>query len=66
MNPIAGKKNLDHDCDQAVRAGAGDENRTRTISLGNGAATAERAADLAVRVDWSGLADPWSPWLIAR
>ena len=33
--------------------GAGDENRTRTTSLGNRAATPERAADLPVRVDWS-------------
>ena len=33
----------------AFAVGASDENRTRTISLGSGAATATRRADLAVR-----------------
>jgi hypothetical protein len=31
----------------AIACGAGDENRTRTISLGSGAITAARGADLA-------------------
>ena len=33
-------------CDQALRGGAGDENRTRTISLGSAAITAASGADL--------------------
>jgi hypothetical protein len=31
---MSGKRNYDHACEQAFRRGAGDENRTRTISLG--------------------------------
>ena len=39
--------------DLGLHIGAGDENRTRTISLGNRADTAERAADLPILVEWS-------------
>jgi hypothetical protein len=31
---MPGKRYRDHACEQAFRGGAGDENRTRTISLG--------------------------------
>jgi len=47
MHPDDGKLNRDHASDQALRDGAGDENRTRTISLGSGAVTAVRGAELA-------------------
>ena len=47
MNPMAGKKTRDHACDQALHSGAGDENRTRTISLGSSAVAAARGADQA-------------------
>ena len=36
--------------DLALRGGAGDENRTRTISLGSGAVTAAEGPDLLVLV----------------
>jgi hypothetical protein len=40
-------KTSDHDRDLGCCYGAGDENRTRTISLGSAAVTAARGPDLA-------------------
>src|ERR1700683_2684881 len=50
MNPMTGERNRDYARDQAFRGGAGDENRTRTISLGSGAITAAHGADLREKV----------------
>jgi len=46
--------------------GAGDENRTRTISLGSSAVTAARGADQVSLAVPSDVTDPSSPWLMAR
>src|SRR6266568_4384396 len=55
---MRGEKNRDHACYQALRGGAGDENRTRTISLGSGAITAASGVDLRTPVAASGRGCP--------
>ncbi len=52
--------------DLGLALGAGDENRTRTISLGIRPIHAVRAADQPGPSTASTLTDPSLPWLIAR